>query len=71
MSNEGNGYFMQGEESLGMLIDLKGEDRKPIYYKNLHYGRKNFLIHIKSVEKCELVVMKELITKEQIRAFKK
>lgn len=30
-----------------MLLDLKGEDMKPIYYKNVKYGRKNFIIQIK------------------------
>lgn len=54
-----------------MLLDLKGEDRKPMFYKNVKYGRKNFIIHIKDFRNCEMRMLKELIDKEQIRAFKK
>ena len=38
--------FLQNEDLYGVLIDLKGSDRKPIFYINNRVGRRNIIIEV-------------------------
>lgn len=47
----GTRSFLEDQDSHGMLIDLKGEDKKPIFYVNIKIGRRNIITDIINVDK--------------------
>lgn len=50
--------MLGGLEGCGVLIDLKGDDRKLKYYKIIKTGKKHIVVEVKNVDRHEMKILK-------------